>query len=214
MSPALLPVGPGHRDRAPGPGCRVPPTCRVALDSARCKVELDSCQAELDMNPISGLIDQAASKCEPANDSALAKRMHVSRSAVSLWRKGGTITEKHLTALIVLADVDEVTALKVLEAQAETKPQKAVWSALLHRLGATAALVLCAIGLAIGASPGALAHKRFADHSVKNEAPGADECLLCKGDWGWWAQLVRWWLAWKLRGSRSTTWSPTACSAA
>lgn len=109
------------------------------------------------MNLISGLIDQAVSKCDPANDSALAKRMHVSRSAVSLWRKGGTITEKHLTALIVLADVDEVTALKVLEAQAETKPQKAVWSALLHRLGATAALVLCAIGFS-----GAMTGKAYA----------------------------------------------------
>lgn len=120
------------------------------------------------MNPINGLIDQAAAKCEPANDSALAKRMHVSRSAVSLWRKGGTITEKHLTALIVLADVDEVTALRVLEAQAETKPQKAVWTALLHRLGATAAVALCALGLS-GALPG----RTYAADVSAAKTPGA-----------------------------------------
>jgi hypothetical protein len=105
------------------------------------------------MKAINGLIDQAATKCSPPNDSGLAARMHLSRSAVSLWRKGGAIKEKHLTALIVLADVDEVTALEVLAEQAETKPEKAVWSALLQRVGAAAALVLCAIGFS-GAMPG------------------------------------------------------------
>lgn len=163
------------------------------------------------MNPINGLIDKAASKCTPANDSALAARMHVSRSAVSLWRKGGAIKEKHLTALIVLADVDEVTALQVLEAQAETKPEKAVWSALLARLSTAAVMALCAISFSM---PGAgKAHAAKDSHLwISGESQG--NAYYVKADWAWWARLVRWWLAWKLRGSRSTTWSPIACSAA
>jgi hypothetical protein len=100
------------------------------------------------MTKLTDLIDRAASVCNPSNDSALAARMHVSRSAVSLWRKGGAISEKHLTALIALADVDERTAIEVLAEQAETKPQKAVWNALLQRLGTAAVVTLCAIGLA------------------------------------------------------------------
>lgn len=163
------------------------------------------------MNPINGLIDQAAAKCEPANDSALAKRMHVSRSAVSLWRKGGTITEKHLTALIVLADVDEVTAVRVLEAQAETKPQKAVWTALLHRLGATAALLLCAIGFSVATSQNAHAINHLPE-AARGAAPV--NAYYVKADWGWWWHLVTSWLAWKLRGSKPTNGSLDACHAA
>lgn len=128
------------------------------------------------MKAINGLIDQAAAKCTPANDSGLAARMHLSRSAVSLWRKGGAIKEKHLTALIVLADVDEVTALEVLAEQAETKPEKAVWSALLQRVGATVGLVLCAIGFA-GALPG----KAYAiSVSASVDRSAAAECILCQ----------------------------------
>ena len=95
------------------------------------------------MTLINKVIDKAAGMCSPANDSALAVRMHVSRSAVSLWRKGGAISEKHLTALITLADVDAATAVAVLADQAETKPQKAIWGELAKRLAATAALALC-----------------------------------------------------------------------
>ena len=94
------------------------------------------------MEAINALLDKAAAKCSPSNDSALAARMHVSRSAVSLWRHGGHIKEKHLTALIVLADVDSTTALKVLAEQSESRPEKAVWNDLLKRLGAVAAAVL------------------------------------------------------------------------
>lgn len=93
------------------------------------------------MTKINSLIDKAAGVCSPANDSALAARLHLSRSAVSLWRRGGAISEKHLTALIALADVDAATAVEILEQQAETKPQKAVWGALAKRLAATATLL-------------------------------------------------------------------------
>lgn len=164
------------------------------------------------MTAINKLLDKALAACSLNSDRALAKRMHVSPSAVSLWRKGGQITEKHLTALIALADVDEVTALEVLAEQAETKPQKAVWSALLQRVGTAAAVALCAIGLSIGSTPKALAHKGLvaAANPVTTE-----QCLLCKADLGWWARLARWWLAWRLKDQKPTeSRSEIACSAA
>lgn len=163
------------------------------------------------MKAINGLIDQAATKCAPPNDSGLAARMHLSRSAVSLWRKGGAIKEKHLTALIVLADVDEVTALEVLAEQAETKPEKAVWHALLQRVGATTALVLCAIGF-LGTMPGKAYAARHPDSWISGDT--RDNAYYVKADWGWWARLARWWLEWKLRGSRSTPGRLDACRTA
>lgn len=104
------------------------------------------------MTQVNKVIDKAVAMCNPQNDSALAVRMHVSRSAVSLWRKGGAISEKHLTALITLADVDAATAIAVLAEQAETKPQKAVWGELARRLSATAAIALCVMATTL---PGA-----------------------------------------------------------
>lgn len=128
------------------------------------------------MSKLTDLIDRAATVCNPSNDSALAKRMHVSRSAVSLWRKGGTISEKHLTALIALADVDERTAVEVLAEQAETKPQKAVWTALLHRLGTASVVLLCVMGLATGHPAKASQVQAFAATSA---AAISEQCSLC-----------------------------------
>lgn len=114
-------------------------------------------QVGLNMSAVNKLLDKALKTCSLNSDRALAQRMHVSPSAISLWRKGGQINEKHLTALIALADVDEATAIAVLAEQAETKPQKAVWNALLQRLGAAAAVLLVA-ALPFGAQAKAGSH--------------------------------------------------------
>lgn len=128
------------------------------------------------MSNLTNLIDRAVAVCNPSNDSALAARMHVSRSAVSLWRKGGTISEKHLTALIALADVDERTAIEVLAEQAETKPQRAVWNALLRRLGTVGVLALCTIG---GVFPSVgKAHEKVVAYS--SSIVHSAHCILCK----------------------------------
>lgn len=97
-----------------------------------------------------------------------------------------------------------------LQETAPTPRVKALWK----QLAGGAALVLCAIGLS-----GAVTGKAYATN-VSPLEPGSQSGSMpimsrrVPGDWAWWARLVRWWLAWKLRGSRSTTWSPFACSAA
>jgi hypothetical protein len=37
--------------------------------------------------------------------------------------------------------------------------------------------------------------------------------IMSKADWGWWWQLLRLWLAWKLRGFKLITGSLNACRA-
>lgn len=143
------------------------------------------------MTDLNKLIDKAAGMCSPPNDSALAKRMHLSRSAVSLWRQGGVITEKHLTALVTLADVDEATAVEILKAQAKTPAQKKVWEVVLKRLATTAAAVIltCSFALQSQAKPlpinGFHAPTAYSLHIMSNATKAAR--------WIW--QLIKLWLS-------------------
>lgn len=86
------------------------------------------------MTALNALLDAAKARCEPANDSEVARRIKVSRSLVSLWRRGEPITEKQLAALVELAGVDAARALAVLSEQAKTPAQRHVWGDLHHRL--------------------------------------------------------------------------------
>lgn len=97
------------------------------------------------MSALTDLLDQAVQKCEPANDAALAVRLGVSRSAISLWRKGEGIREKHLTQLISAVGADPEVAVLVLREQATTHAERAVWGALARKLGAAAAVVAVAV---------------------------------------------------------------------
>lgn len=101
------------------------------------------------MNTLNRVLDHAKQACNLPSDNALAERIGVSRSAVSLWRKGRPITEIHLANLIALAGVDPEMAVKVLAEQATTKAEKAVWGSLLDRLrpvAAVAGLVVLGMG--------------------------------------------------------------------
>jgi len=97
------------------------------------------------MSALTDLLNQAVQKCDPNNDAALAARLGVSRSAVSLWRKGEGIREKHLTQLIALVGADPEIAVMVLREQATTHAERAVWGALARRLGAAAAVAVVAL---------------------------------------------------------------------
>nr|WP_241685115.1 DUF3693 domain-containing protein [Xanthomonas euvesicatoria] len=69
-----------------------------------------------------------------------------------MWRKGGSITEEHLTALASIAETDGEVVARVLRDQAKTEAQKRVWGQLLDRLSAAAAVVaLLVVGVHIGA---------------------------------------------------------------
>ncbi len=66
------------------------------------------------------------------------KKIGVSRSAVSKWRKGGVITEKHAAELAAIAKLNGEIVIKVLEEQAETRAQRQVWQSILNLINATA----------------------------------------------------------------------------
>lgn len=91
----------------------------------------------------------------------------------------------------------------------ETAPSPRV-KALWKQLAGSAAMVLCAIGFS-----GALTGKAYAVSVSETRISGELGAMpiMSKADWGWWWQLLRWWLAWKLRGSKLITGSLTACRA-
>lgn len=110
------------------------------------------------------LLDTAKEMCQPKTDTAVAARVGVTKSAVSLWRKGGAISEKHLAALASVAQLDGRIVLEIMEAEAETRQQKEIWRSLLARIGtAAAALAFVVIGSAF--SPNLYA-KSFANNAL------------------------------------------------
>ncbi|WP_052756146.1 DUF3693 domain-containing protein [Lysobacter capsici] len=98
------------------------------------------------MTALQQLLEQAIGKCSPSNGTELAKRVGVTRAAVSMWKQGGVITEKHLAALIDVAGVDASVGVEVLAEQATTKPERAMWTSLLTRLATAAMLAVVAFG--------------------------------------------------------------------
>lgn len=100
------------------------------------------------MELLNKLIDQAAERCNPPNDTGLAKSLRVSKSAVSLWRKGGKITTRHLARLVERAKADPAFALQVLHEQGDEQ-EREVWAPLLRRLTSAAAIAiaLCVVPL-------------------------------------------------------------------
>ncbi|CAD0331710.1 hypothetical protein NCPPB940_22460 [Xanthomonas hortorum pv. taraxaci] len=86
------------------------------------------------MNTINKLIDTARKSCDRDSDNAVAKALGVSRNSVSVWRKGGQITNPHLMALIALAQADPALATKVREDAAENEVERKAWAALWDRL--------------------------------------------------------------------------------
>lgn len=102
------------------------------------------------MATINSLLDKAAALCNPPNDSELARRLGVSRSAVSLWRKGQPPKDEHLAQLIALAHQDPALAVLIRQEQATTKAERQLWGPLWDRLSpattqVVGALALCAI---------------------------------------------------------------------
>lgn len=119
------------------------------------------------------LLDKAREMCSPQTDMALAARVGVTRSAVSLWRKGGAIKPHHLEALAALAQTDGELVVRVMEEQAETPAQRRVWRSVLDRLSAAAAVLV----LVVVAMPGVARAKSFEIKGM--EAGNAGVCILC-----------------------------------
>lgn len=93
------------------------------------------------MNAKNKLLDKAKKMCSPQTDMALAARIGVTRSAVSVWRKGGTITAQHLETLAAVAGLDGQAVIEVMLEQASNAEARAVWRPVLDRLSAAVAAV-------------------------------------------------------------------------
>lgn len=162
------------------------------------------------MATIGDLIDKARAKTG-LNFSQISERLDRSKQLVNNWRSGERIPgDGDVIALARMAGEDMDHWLAVAQAARSDGEAKARWESIAKRLGAAAAMVLCAVGISLGASPKALAHKGFMSTDMQATT---EQCLLCKADFGWWARLARWWLAWKLRGSKAVPRSFIACSA-
>lgn len=109
------------------------------------------------MNALNNLLDKALEQCSPSNGEELGRRMGVSRSAVSKWRKGGKIDAEHLTALVTIAKVEPAAALLVLQEQAATRQGRAVWGGLLQRFAAAGMHIMLRLGLSRRSRPPAQA---------------------------------------------------------
>jgi len=163
------------------------------------------------MSIVGTLIDKARARSGITSDNQLAAHFGVNRQAVSKWRTGDAYPdEENIVHMAQMAGDDPVEWLVAIKAIRSEGSAGKAWASLAKRIGAVTALVLCAIGFS-GAMPGKAYAARDSHLWISGESQG--NAYYVKPDWGWWAQLVRWWLAWKLRGSRSTTWSPIACSA-
>lgn len=161
------------------------------------------------MSDVDGLLDAAMAATGAKNDTELAGHLGIKPAAVSNYRRGVSLPNPVVCA--TLAGLTGEPLAKVLgiigEARAISREEKAVW----RKLAGSVALMLCAIGFSLPIAGNARA-TRHADPMASGDVQS--NAYYVKPDWAWWARLVRWWLAWKLRGSRSTPWRPMACNAA
>ena len=122
------------------------------------------------MSIVATLLDKARTRRGIPTDMALAERLGRSRAVVSEWRAGKSYPDEDLiVALAELAGDDAGEWLLAIKAvRTEGKAGK-VWAALAKRLAATAALVLCAIGLS-GALPGKAYAVSVSDTQMSGES--------------------------------------------
>lgn len=102
------------------------------------------------MNTVNKLLDKAREVC--VSDADIGRKLGVTRSAVSVWRKGGTITPAHLARLITLTQQDPAIAVQVLAEQEATPEERQMWGVVWDRLSPVTSMVagaLLAVGLAL-----------------------------------------------------------------
>lgn len=164
------------------------------------------------MSIVGTLIDKARARSGITSDNQLAAHFGVNRQAVSKWRTGDAYPdEENIVHMAQMAGDDPVEWLVAVKAIRSEGSAGKAWTSLAKRIGAVTALVLCAIGFSLPMA-GTADATRNADPMASGDVQG--NAYYVKADWAWWARLVSWWLAWKLRGSRSTPWRPMACNAA
>ena len=91
------------------------------------------------MSALNSLLDKAREVCE--SDAAIARKLGVTRAAVSAWRGGGKITPAHLARLIDLTHQDPAIAVQVLREQESEPAEHRLWAVLWDRLSPAATTV-------------------------------------------------------------------------
>lgn len=158
------------------------------------------------------LIDLAMQHTDRRSLRTFAELVGVSHTKVAQWKNGDfPIPDDRIRQIAKLAAQDPGPWLLLIKSEQDDGELGREWAKLAKRLGAVGLAVLCAIGFS-GAMPGKAYAARVSELRISDDA--SPQCLLCKADWGWWARLARWWLEWKLRGSRSTTGRLDACRTA
>ncbi|WP_313242402.1 DUF3693 domain-containing protein [Stenotrophomonas sp.] len=106
------------------------------------------------MQAVNNLLDTVREKCGVPSDNALSKKIGVTRALVSGWRVGRyPVPDERIAQLCAMAKLDAPEWLARLHAErAESKVERAMWSSLLDRLSAAAAVVALVCITAPGAA--------------------------------------------------------------
>ena len=92
----------------------------------------------------------AVKVCNPPNATGLAKKLGVTKAAVSMWRHGGKIKDDHLMALIKVAQADPALAVLVRTEGAETADAKKAWGVVWDRLSpVTTVIGVCLLAFGV-----------------------------------------------------------------
>jgi len=142
------------------------------------------------MSTIDALLDAAKDAVKASNDTELAKALGIRPAAVSNYRRGVSLPNAVVCA--TLAGLTGEPLAKVLgivgEERAISSDEKAVW----RKLAATAAILLCAIGLA-----GNPDTARASVGDQRGESSGMYIMLnrIAARLRSWLGSCLRWWLA-------------------
>ena len=101
------------------------------------------------------LLDQAKERANIGSDYALAKAMGIQTGIVANWRKGKRHpSNEEAVQLAVLAGLDEMRVIAEIEMRtANSEKKRKFWKHYIESRGLVATLGICAIGLAIIATP-------------------------------------------------------------
>lgn len=97
------------------------------------------------MNTLNKVLDKAREVC--VSDAAIARRLKVTPSAVSLWRSGGKIKPEHLAILLDLAHQDPALAVQVMAEQEATPEERRMWGVVWDRLSPVTTVIGVALML-------------------------------------------------------------------
>jgi hypothetical protein len=104
---------------------------------------------------IKDLLDQAKERANLGSDYALAKAMGIQTGIVANWRKGKRHpSNEEAVQLAVLAGLDEMRVIAEIEMRtANSEKKRNFWKHYIESRGLIATMGICALGLAIIATP-------------------------------------------------------------